>query len=309
LFDKLNYIAKRVRRNKNPFGGIQLILSGDMCQLPVIGENKFCFEANSWDECVPNIVYLQEILRQTDLKFQQILNQIRLGKITDEVKEILKSRIRALLNNDIGIKPTRLYPTNALVDNINSEELDKLNDGIIEFKEYEIDVEIVKYVPRIQFVMERFIKNLTVSPTIQLCIGAQVMLLYNMDVESGLVNGSRGIVTDFIEDIPIVKFLNGKEVIIDYYTWKLEEEGKIIMSASQIPLKLAWAISQHKSQGITLDYAEIDLENIFTYGQAYVSLSRVKKLSGISLTGVNFQDIKCHPKAKKFYRELEKNSV
>ena len=130
------------------------------------------------------------------------------------------------------------------------------------------------------------------------------MLMYNMDVESGLANGSRGVITDFIDDKPYVKFLNGEEVVIDYYTWEIEEDKKLVASISQIPLRLAWAITAHKSQGATLDYAEVDLSNVFTHGQAYVALSRVKSKEGLKIISINFDTIRAHPKAVEFYKML-----
>jgi ATP-dependent DNA helicase PIF1 len=140
--------------------------------------------------------------------------------------------------------------------------------------------------------------------TLQLCIGAQVMLLKNLDIPNGLANGSRGIVLGFVSDMPKVRFLNGEERIIDYNIWEVEENGKEILRAKQVPLKVAYAISIHKSQGCSLDYAEIDLSNIFEYGQAYVALSRVKSLEGLSIIDIDYDYINAHPTATEYYENL-----
>ncbi len=168
-----------------------------------------------------------------------------------------------------------------------------------------MDIDIIAQTHDREKLVERFKKNCLVDPDLVLCVGAQVMLLINL-VAGVLVNGSRGVVVRFEEDIPVVRFVCGIEMLIDHHTWEVEEDGKVLIQGTQIPLKLAWAITIHKCQGSTLDYAEIDLENVFEYGQAYVALSRVKDLSGLKLTGINYAKIRCDPTAKKFYKDLVK---
>ena len=153
-------------------------------------------------------------------------------------------------------------------------------------------------------IKEKFYKNCTAPKNLQLCIGAQVMLLKNLDLQNGLANGSRGVVTSFVADIPVIRFLNGVERVIDYDIWEVSENDKKILRATQIPLKIAYAISIHKSQGCSLDYAEIDLSEIFEYGQAYVALSRVKSLDGLSIINIDYDFIKAHPKALKYYNSM-----
>jgi ATP-dependent DNA helicase PIF1 len=130
------------------------------------------------------------------------------------------------------------------------------------------------------------------------------MLLYNLDIDEKLVNGSRGIITSFQNDLPIVKFLTGQTRLIDYYTWNIEENGEVLVKIEQIPLKLAYACSVHRSQGLTIDYAEVDLEGIFEYGQAYVALSRVRSLDGLSIRHWNATCIKSHPRVIEYYDNL-----
>ena len=298
LFDKLEEVARTVRHNEEPFGGIQLILSGDFCQLPCIKSDNFCFEANSWTKCIDHTVYLTEIMRQKDLEFQECLNEVRIGKLSKKTKKLLKSRLNLKLTNEFGILPTKLYSTNRSVDSLNDTELDKLSETNVEFFEYDMDI---RYSKKNEIAIDMYKKFCNAPETIQLCVGAQVMLLWNLDIEGGLVNGSRGIVINFVNNLPLVKFLNGREVVIDYHTWEHEENDKKILTVFQIPLKLAYALTIHRSQGCSLDYAEIDLSDCFSPGQSYVALSRVKNLEGLSIIGIDFNKIITHPKAVCFY--------
>jgi ATP-dependent DNA helicase PIF1 len=148
-----------------------------------------------------------------------------------------------------------------------------------------LDYEVLRFSTK--NVEETIKKSCNVPFSIQLCIGAQVMLLYNMDIENKLVNGSRGVVVGFENDLPRVRFMNGMILTIDYKIWTLEENGEIVLQWSQIPLKVAFAISMHKVQGITIDYAQVDLNNVFENAQAYVALSRVRTLEGLSIKNFN----------------------
>ena len=305
LFDKIEQLARSIRKSSKPFGGIQLILTGDFLQLPNVSDpDSFCFEATSWSKCINNIIYLTEIFRQNDEVFQKVLSEVRIGNLSDETVSILESRIDAELKNDFGIIPTKIYALNVDVDNENQKALDSLaeKNEELEFCEYNRTHSVLK--KGLKFVDEKLKKVCIASEVLQLCIGAQVMLIYNLDLESGLANGSRGVVIGFESDIPIVKFLNGEIRAIDYHEWVIEENGEKILSICQIPLKVAYACSVHKIQGITLDYVEIDLQDIFEAGQAYVALSRVKTLSGLSIRNFNVESIFSNKKARKFYENL-----
>lgn len=304
LFDKIEEIARIVRRNTAPFGGIQIVLSGDFLQLPCVGTDNFCFEAKSWNNCIKHTVYLNEIMRQGDNTFQDVLNKVRVGKIDKQVKTVLNSRIGVTLHNEFGIKPTGLFSKNRDVDRINDDELDKLAEDGRQFYEYKMEVVIYPGVTNKSTALEKFHKYCTAPTTLQICKGAQVMLLKNLDIQNGLANGSRGVITGFISDMPLVRFLNGEERVIDQNIWEVEENDKKILRAQQIPLKVAYAISIHKSQGCSLDYSEIDLSDIFEYGQAYVALSRVKSLEGLSIIDIAYDQIKAHPKATAYYESL-----
>jgi ATP-dependent DNA helicase PIF1 len=325
LFDKLEEIARVIRNNNRPFGGIQLILSGDFCQLPCVKTSDFCFEAQSWNSCIDTIVYLDQNMRQKEAMFQKCLSEIRVGKISEETKTIFNQCINKELTNAFGIKPTRFYSTKKAVEEINNYELDKYAEQNVEYYEYEmvIDYNADTIIPKplmrfistsgqnvkdaIDQAVENHKKNCNAPQTLQLCVGAQVMLTCNMHLEAGLANGSRGVVVSFENDKPVVRFLNGLEILIDYYEWEIVEHDKKIMTFRQLPLQLAYALTIHKSQGCTIDYAEVDLSEIFEYGQAYVALSRVKNIDGLSIIGdIDFSRIKAHPKAVKFYEEITK---
>ena len=302
LFDKLENVARRIRHNEEPFGGIQLILSGDFLQLPSIGSDDFCFESKSWYKCVEKTVYLTEIMRQKDVDWQNCLNDVRVGLLSKKTRKLLKTRVGVELKNDFGIKPTKLFSTNYLVDYINNKELDLLAESEPEFYEYNMEIHVYPGVKNKDYAIEKYKKSCNAPETLQLCVGAQVMLLWNLDTDGGLVNGSRGVVTSFVGDIPMVKFLNGRELLIDYNVWEQEEQDKKILRVLQIPLKLAYALTVHRSQGCSLDYAEIDLSNTFEYGMAYVALSRVKKIEGLSIIDINFDKIKANERAVEFYK-------
>ena len=301
LFDKLYTIAQLVRGNGKPFGGIQLILSGDFLQLPCVGIDGFCFQSKAWKKCIKDVVYLNHIIRQEEKELQKCLNNIRMGKITKEDKKLLDSRVGIDLTNSLGIKPTKLFSKNYDVNRINELELDNLANSGVEFYEYSSEYILFS---KNRNVIQKFKKNSNLVDCLQLCKGAQVMLIVNLDVENGLANGSRGVISGFTpDDLPIVKFLNGKESVIENYTWEVKENDVKVLNVTQIPLKVAYAISIHKSQGASLDYAEIDLESVFEYGQAYVGLSRIKSLKGLSIKSIDYSKIIAHPAAVEFYSE------
>ena len=305
LFDKIEEIARIVRNSKKPFGGIQLVVSGDFCQLPCVGTDRFCFEASSWSKCIDRTIYLTEIIRQNNPIFQEVLNSIRMGDITEQVREVLDSRVGVELHNTFGIKPTKLYSKNIDVDRVNNEELDTLAEDGRQFYEYEMEFHVYSGVSNKESVIEKYKKSCNAPLTLQICKGSQVMLLKNLDMENGLANGSRGVVIGFVNEMPVVRFLNGEERLIEHNEWEVEENEKRILQARQIPLKVAYAISIHRSQGCSLDYAEVDLSGIFEYGQAYVALSRVKSLEGLSIVSIDYDLIVAHPKAVEYYTSLE----
>jgi len=301
FFDKLEIISRIIKDSDQPFGGIQLILSGDFCQLSPIESKNFCYEANSWASCVDKVIYLQDIIRQENKIFQKCLSNIRLGNVTEEIKKVINSRINQELTNDFGIKPTNLFSRNTLVDSTNQSELNILCH---KNKKHQYPM----YSDLEQGAVEKYKKLVPAVEKLDLCLGCQVMLIYNLDISNHLINGSRGVVTNFVYQdgnyLPKVKFLNGKEVVIDFNIWKIEENGEVIGTITQIPLKLGYAFSIHKSQGCSLDYAILDLSNLFDYGMAYVALSRVRSLEGLTITSINWNKVNANPKAIEFYNNI-----
>ncbi len=263
LFDKLEEVARTVRMNDKPFGGIQLILTGDGLQLPCVDSDELFFQAKSWEVCVEHTVYLNEIFRQRDATFQKCLNEVRMAEMSEDTIKILKSRIGVKLENEFNITPTTIFSLNYKVDELNNQELDKLSANDNLFYEYNMEYDFLTFTKDKQQTIERFKKNCIAPEQLQICVGAQVMLLKNLDVENGLANGSRGIVTKFIEDKPVVKFLCGIEKIIDYDFWTLEEGKVKVLQAKQIPLKVAFAISIHKCiTGNSLIFTDSGLKRI-----------------------------------------------
>lgn len=321
LLEKLETLARLIRQNNMVFGGLQLVFSGDFCQLPSINTSDFCFNSEIWSKCISKTIYLTEIIRQKNIEFQELLSHIRIGILSNEDKHILLSRVGVDISIN-GIEPTFIQGLNVDVDRVNKNALKKLkidnqkNGVSLAFHKYEIHILNERNFP--QFVVSKFIKNIIAPQKLKLCVGAQVMLLKN-NIEhdrfsgavgdSDLCNGSRGVVLEFDGNIPIVKFYNGKIAKINFHTWEYCENknssvASPILRAVQIPLKLAYSISIHKMQGSTLDCAKINLKNIFEYGQAYVALSRVKTLEGLSITDIDFDTIKANPIAVSYYNNL-----
>lgn len=310
LLEKLDYIGKKVRRSPKPFGGIQLIFCGDFAQLPPV-KSDYCFKNTIWDLLVDTNIYLTENMRQTDPVFQRILNEVRMGEPSQETIEILQSRIGAQIQTADGIIPTKLYSHRATVAKINRDSLMGLITEKNPIRTYTSKDRVKKKGGNLigsryedQY-LSRCDKIFQAVKTLELCVGAQVMLLVNRDLKSGLANGSRGVVIGFENDLPVVRFVNGLEVPIDRNTWSMKIAENIIVSRNQIPLMLAWANTIHKSQGATLDCAQIDLgATIFTYGQSYTALSRCKSLDCISIVTFDPNKIACSPYVRDFYQKI-----
>lgn len=315
LFDILNKIGQSIRKNKLPFGGIQLVFVGDFYQLPPIGNendidsSKYCFESEEWFNIFPiqNSIILQQIFRQSDKQFCKILNQIREGKISKKSLEILKSYINRQNEDNNLIIPTKLFPTRRQVDSINELELNKINDESMCYEMiYILDNQMEK--EECMKSLNYLCKNIPVPQKIYLKKGSQVMNIINMETGRGnkLVNGSRGIIIGFQTETryPIVKFNEGFEETIKPYNWVHDTNQN--MAVSQLPIILAWALTIHKSQGSTLDTAEMNIGNdIFEVGQTYVALSRVKTLNGLYLNAFDPSKIKINKKVIDFYSKFK----
>lgn len=311
LFEDLDKIAKIVRENEKPFGGIQIVFVGDFYQLAPVGNKeiedtkKYCFESDLWNATFQKTIILEKIYRQEDYNFLEILNNIRIGKLTRENMNILKKCLTKTTEN-LLIKPIKLYPVKRKVNKINLEELSKLDT---EKKIFDCEIENFNNINNLKIDginIEKEInylkKNSMFEETLELKIGSQVMCIINLDIKNGIINGSTGIITDFVGDNPKVRFYNNKEIIIEKHNFEHEKYPQI--KIKQFPLILAWALTIHKSQGSTLDIAEIDVgSSIFTPGQTYVALSRVKNLDGLFLKSFNENKIKSCPKVINFYEK------
>ena len=336
LFEAMDAIGKSVRKDRRPFGGLQLIFSGDFYQLPPVGDkddpdtSKFCFESEFWFTTFPkeNHVQLKKIFRQNDPIYQSILNQVREGRLKRSTNDILLSQVDKPKDDRQTIKPTKLFPTRNKVDSINTSEMDKLEGDEKEFKiKYHGDLEMTakERLQRTQVTPEQikaelqFLKaNLRCDEIIKLKVGSQVMCIVNTELSNGemLCNGSQGIVTRFAQDgNPVIRFSksnnsnnsnNSFELTMNYHIWPSENIPGV--GVSQLPLILAWALTIHKAQGATLEVAEIDAgTNIFECGQTYVALSRVKSLEGLYLTSYDAKKIRINRKVQEFYQGLITN--
>ena len=322
LFELIDYLGRELRNRRTvPFGGLQVILCGDFFQLPPVSKaiTSYCFESELWKEAVGERCYeLVEIFRQKDPRLINLLNDIRYGTMSEENIKLLVS-LRRELNLPRGIVPTQLVPINATADAINIRELEKLSpDPAVMYtaNDWGQDAYALDMLSKITLFPER----------LPLRVGAQVMLLKN-HANFKLWNGSRGLVIGFFNNkntisrqydiidacprastkydlLPIVRFSTGQEVVIGYDAFELEGAGKnkIRGCRQQLPLRLSWAITIHKSQGMSLDFLMVDASRSFEAGQAYVALSRARSLEGLQVVSFDPRKCWCDPKVVEFYR-------
>ena len=290
MFTAMDRILRAFKKSNTPFGSIQTILSGDFFQLPPISrvpkEKRFAWQSPSWRELDLSTCYLQEKFRQDDNVLITILDEIRDGSVSSHSLEILHSREHKEL--EIDFTPTKLYTHNVDVDRINSDELNRLNTPSHRFH-YKSEGSAKN--------IEKIFKSSLVLEEITLKKDAVVMFIKN-NHELGYVNGTTGVVIDFEGErgLPVIKTSDGSIIKVGLEDWSMENEsGNIVAKVSQIPLKLAWAITIHKSQGMTLDAAEIDLSKTFEVGQGYVALSRIKSIEGLRLMGFNDKALTVDP--------------
>lgn len=309
LFCLLDKIAKVVRYSTKPFGGIQVILSGDFYQLPPIHsgseELEYCFESQTWKETISSSILLKKIFRQNEPQFTKILGQIRKGRISKKTYEILSKCVHKD-RSFTDISPTIILPRKRQAELINKRKLKELNSREYTYDAYMGKCLTEKYSEKaIAMEFENLTKNSLFEKKIVLKKGAQVMCISNIDLDLGICNGSVGIVESFsTTNNPIVKFLNGITMEINPVTWKSESLKGVYVQ--QIPLILAWSCTVHKIQGATLDCIDVDVgSGIFEYGQTYVALSRVKSLAGLYLRSFNPHKIIVHPKVSQFYSQLQ----
>ena len=301
--DLIDYVCKAFRQDLRPFGGMQVILCGDFFQLPPVARDKedsrFVTESKIWNSMDINICYLDEQYRQDDKKFLSVLNDIRNDSVDHKTYNLLQRRLNKKIDSDI--EPTKLHTHNMDVDAYNNFELNKL-----EGREYIYEM----YSEGIPYLVQSLKDGYCLAPeTLKLKQGAVVMFVKN-NFAKKFVNGTLGRIIGFDDDsgYPVVETFSGDFIVASQEKWAIEEGGETVASVSQVPLRLAWAITVHKSQGMSLDCAEIDLSKTFEYGMGYVALSRVRSLDGIKLLGINEKALKVNKKAIDLDKELLKRS-
>lgn len=278
--DLIERIARYLKKNQLPFGGMQVILCGDFFQLPPVSragdlESFFSYRSETWKKLNLKICYLEEQHRHKEEKFIKILNGIRRNNISEESLNHLKERFNAKIKN--SIEPVKLHTHNIDVDAINDAELNKLpgqmNTFQMESKGRKVLVDALK-------------KSCLAPEVLRLKTGAKVMFVKN-NFDEGYANGTLGKVAECSNYGPKVMLASGKIIIPEKVSWVVEEDGKRKAMIEQYPLRLAWAITVHKSQGMSLDSVEVDLSKSFEKGMGYVALSRVREIEGLRLTGLN----------------------
>jgi len=310
---------------------INIFHTRDFLQLPPVQRDeakKFCFEVPAWERCIQKTVILKKVFRQRDDHFIGILSRVRIGEMTLKDKaDLLKCHFTKKIFDD-KIHATKLFPHRISCEQVNNRELNALPSVS---KVYEcIDG------GRAEF-MEQMDKYSRFPKVLNLKVGAQVMLLKNLSVGERLVNGSRGVVVEFSsekeqalknvksdiprmseiyeslakssslseEQYPVVRFTNGTERLIQIEKSSIEVAGREVAFRKQVPLALAWAVSVHKAQGMTLERVELSLKNVFECGQAYVALSRCTALEGLRLDDFSQDKVRAHPTVLSYYKKLE----
>ena len=300
-FDMINQVCKLLRENDDPFGGLQVVLTGDLFQLPPINRGHevvdFVHLSNSWNELSPQICYLTEQHRQDNDSLLDLLEAMRANDVGQAHFDALSERLGR--EAPAGVSLTRLYSHNADVEQINTDHLMALGNESKVF---------VMETYGTQAKIEQLTKSVLAPEILELKVGAEVMFVAN-NFADGYVNGSRGRVVDFKEGKPVVELQrNRRRITVEQNSWALEEDGKERARVSQLPLRLAWAITIHKSQGMSLDSAEIDLSRAFTPGMGYVALSRVRSLDGVFLKGINNTALLMHPEIFEYDEKLRTES-
>lgn len=302
--DLVERLARLARGSWEPFGGMQVVLCGDFFQLPPVAKEnepppRFVCHSAAWKSMALKICYLQDQYRQEDKELVRILNAIRDASVDETVVNRLRERRIVTLAADPLGRIVKLYTHNINVDLENERELAKLPEK---------ETTYYMQVSGVPAIAELLKKGCLAPEKLALKKGAAVMFVKN-NFERGYVNGTLGTVSGFSKSgSPIITVLNGGDIIAELATWSIEENGKILAEIRQLPLRLAWAITVHKSQGMTLDAAQVDLSKCFEKGMGYVALSRVRSLAGIRVIGFNDLALEVNTEMLTFDQELKKRS-
>ena len=332
ILEIIEEIARSIKKNNKPFGGMQVIFIGDFFQLPPVenygdsASGKFCFESPIWKNIFnkENHIMLNTIFRQKDNNYIRILNEARQGELNlDSITTLLEQSNKK--SNESDNIPTKLFPNRAKTDLVNNTMFSKIEKDefvyVIEtntdydkklesgtpFNEKEIQKMKLASQKDLEMELMFMTNNVPCAHNLKLKIGCLVMCTINLDMTNGICNGSQGTIIDIVkrsgEFVPVVQFYNGIKREITKHYWQSEDFPCV--AVGQYPLILAWALTIHKIQGATLSTAEIDIGNgIFEYGQSYVALSRVKSLEGLYLSSFNPEKVRANPIVKKFYDSI-----
>ena len=350
LFEKVEHVGtlcrtgfgeddtvRKVGKATGPFAGIQVIVVGDFLQLPPVADRsdtrtgvKFAFECKLWEECAFENILLTKVFRQSDAVFVNLLNDLRVGRVSKTSSDLLLAAGRPLDKSD-KVEPTQLYPFRKDVLGENKRKFDKLPGDIVRY-----DAEDKASSKQAVRHLESLDKNLQAYKTLETKEGMQVVLLANLNTEVGLCNGSRGVIigyespnednmSDVLKDVqssaeerkcvrswmraqhklPVVIFANKITKVIGPHKWDMKvNNGRDTIFRRQIPLAAAWALTIHKCQGMTLDRVIMNLKNVFDDGMAYVALSRARCLEGTQLLGFDSRLVKANPRVLDFYSRM-----
>jgi ATP-dependent DNA helicase PIF1 len=340
IFEIIEEIARKVKNSSLPFGGMQVIFTGDFFQLPPVGTEgepdteQFCFESPIWNRVfkIENQIELKTIFRQNDPVYINILNEIRRGELSDSNKLLLQSFVNREYDpiKHNGCIPTKLFALRAKADYVNTMMFSKIKEKEFIFEAIRkrdcfTNMDSTKPIPQkmiikcrelsstdIEYELEQMVGSIPCPQVLRMKKGAAVMCTINLDMENGICNGSQGVVIDIIENtiqtngtttIIKVRFSNGITKDIGLHYWQSDDYP--MLAIGQYPICLAWALTIHKIQGATLSMAEMDVgQSIFEYGQTYVALSRIKSLDGLYLSAFHSQKIKANPRVNDFYMKI-----
>jgi ATP-dependent DNA helicase PIF1 len=302
LFDKISCFLCACRRSTQQFGGIQIVLTGDFCQLESIG-GEYCFKSDTWDKLKLEVIFLNKMIRQDEDKtFKKMLGDLRYGICSDETFQKLLECKNTIFTD---IKPTILYSRNSDVEKINTLEYDKLIQNKAEQYSYSI---ILPDLKKNHEKIKNWIKLFDIKESNNLCVGAQIVITANINQDKGLINGTRGKIIQLLPDRVIIIKIDGMIDTIKYHKCTYEDDSAIYFE--YIPIKLAYALTIHKAQGMTLDALEIDIgDNIFASGQAYTALSRARNLKSIKIKNISKKSFIINTSVIEFYKQYDNTLI
>ena len=312
-FEYINEVLKNLRESSEPFGGIQVLFIGDFYQLPPVEkeetlERRYCFDSPVWNELNLQNIVLKKNYRQSEEKFINALAHMRENCLEIDDIELFKSRMIDSDTSEANI--LHIFSTNEEANRYNNAKFNQIEepikifsaeDGVFRGKNLVTD----GFTESESYILEVFSKNCRAEKEIVLKLGARVMLLMNMDFNKGLINGACGVIQKFNDKSIVIKFDNGIEAAIPQNTFEYFYNDRVVAQRIQYPLRLAYGITIHKSQGMTLDKLVVDCARIFERGQAYVAMSRVKTLSGLYLKNFEPAKVFVDSKVAKFYKNLQ----